>query len=52
MWATLEHHTSLKRLNVAANEWQLGSVVALPFSLTHLGLSCIRGDKLPAQVKF
>ncbi|EFN50954.1 hypothetical protein CHLNCDRAFT_55445 [Chlorella variabilis] len=50
VWATLEHLTSLRRLHLYAERWQLGSAMALPASLTRLRIEEHKAEEMPAQV--
>ena len=50
-WATLEHMASLQRLDLWAGEWQLGTAVALPASLTRLSIDLHQAEEMPAQVR-
>ena len=49
VWATLEHLTSLQRLHLDAVEWQLGTTMALPASLTRLCISNHDAEEPPSQ---
>ena len=50
-WIPLDGLTSLQRLLLDAEEWQLGAAVALPASLTRLCISCHEAGEMPAQAR-
>ena len=50
-WISLEGLTSLQRLHLEAQQWQLGAAVALPASLTHLHIEGHQAEEMPAQAR-